>query len=120
MPQVRVSGPGNDQLRHIRAGLKTAPKELKRETYRALQRLAKPLSDAARQGARDSLPRSGGLAERVAQATIRSTVTSGANPDLKLKATQTSASAARFKKARAADKRATRRRQRRWEAGQGG
>ena len=117
---VQVRGPGNDQLRHIRAGLKTAPKDLKRETYAALQRLAKPLTEAARQGARDHLPRAGGLAERVASSTIRATVTAGANPDLKLKATQTGVAAARFKKARAADVRKTRKRQKAFRGTQGG
>ena len=120
MPQVQVAGPGNDQLRRIRAGLKGASKETKREIYRSLQRLSKPLAEAARQGARDTLPKSGGLADYIAGATIRATVTAGANPDLKLKATQVSQASKAHRKARAADKRKVRKRAKAWEAAQGG
>lgn len=107
---LSVSGNGFRDLQRISRELKSAPKELRREVYKALERSTKPLKDAARQGARDSLPQAGGLAERVAAATIRSKLRGGNSPSLTLTATQTGAAAARFKKARSADKRANRRR----------
>lgn len=107
---LSVSGSGFRDLQRISRELKAAPKELRREVFKALERSTKPMKDAARQGARDTLPQAGGLADRVATATIRSKLRGGNNPSLTLTVTQTGAAADRFKKARSADKRANRRR----------
>lgn len=51
-------------LRHL------ADKDLQRELYRGLNRATKPVKDDIRKSARSTLPRRGGLAERVAKAKL--------------------------------------------------
>ena len=114
---LSVSGPGVNDLARIGRALKGAPRELRREVYKALERSTAPLKEAAREGARDNLPASGGLADRVASATIKTKLRGGASPSLRLEASQTGAAADRFKKARQADKRANRRRLKRRGSG---
>lgn len=102
------------ELARVAGHLKGAPKEIRRELHKALQQSTKPLIEAARDGARKNLPVRGGLADRVAAATIRPKLTGAGSvsPRLRLEATQTGVSAARFKRARAADRRRARRRAR--------
>ena len=101
---------GVRELAEVTRKLKGAPKEIRRELHQALNRATAPLKEAARDGARKDLPSRGGLANRVAGATIRAKLTGTENPRLRLEATQTGVAAAGFKKARSADKRRTRRR----------
>lgn len=108
--ELRLGGPGIKDLARLQRDLKAAPKQLRREVYRALERSTQPLKEAAREGAREHLPQSGGLADRVATASIKAKLRGGASPSLSLQASQTGAAADRFKKARSADKRATRKR----------
>ena len=115
--QISISGPGPEKIRKIATDLRKASKENRRATYKALERSVAPLKDAARDGARKSLPSGGGLAERVASATIRTRLRGGVNASLRLEASQTGVSAERFKKARAADKRRVRRAAKRRAAG---
>ena len=53
-------------------------------------------------------------------ATIRTKLRGGKNPGIRLEASQTGASAKRFAKARSADKRAARKRQKAFKEAQGG
>ena len=118
--RVTIAGPGKQEIRDLVKDLKQAPKELRREAYRALEHSAEPLKIAARVGAQDYLPKAGGLAARVSTATIRAKLRGGKNPGLRLEASQTGVSAARFAKARSADKRAVRKRQKAFREAQGG
>jgi hypothetical protein len=64
---VTVQTRGAEKLARVGAAVKAAgDKDLRRELLRAAQRCGRPMKDAARKGALERLPKSGGLAERVA------------------------------------------------------
>jgi len=107
---LRISG--ISELAQVTRALKGAPKDIRREMHKALQQSTRPLIEAARDGARRDLPSRGGLADYVAGATIRPSLTGlgSDSPRLRLKATRAGAAAAAFGKARSADKRRNRRR----------
>lgn len=110
MVDVRIEQRGVADLARITQQLKGAPREVRRELFRALQQATRPLIDAAREGARDTLPKAGGLAEQVAAAKIRPKLRQGQNPSLRLEASASGVAAGQFSKARSADKRRNRRR----------
>ena len=80
---------GAEQLYDIGKMLRQAgDKELRREFYRALQRSAKPLVADAKQNALDTLPKRGGLNEKVAKSKFRTRVRAGGrNPGVRITAT---------------------------------
>jgi hypothetical protein len=64
---VDVTSHGTEKLVRLAAAIHDAgDKDLRRELFRAMQRSAKPLKRAARDGALQLLPHRGGLDERVA------------------------------------------------------
>lgn len=66
----------------------TGNKELRKEMYRGLRQAAKPLIADARQHARDTLPKRGGLNERVARSRFRVSVrAAGRDPSVRITAT---------------------------------
>lgn len=63
---------GADQLQALSKRLKDlGDKELKREFSKAISAATKPLVQELRQSARETLPKKGGLADRVAKSQIR-------------------------------------------------
>lgn len=65
---VRIEGA--EQLVLLARKLKDAPKELRSELYRGLNRVTKPLKQDARKAAMQRLPSRGGLGKRVARSKI--------------------------------------------------
>lgn len=66
---VDIKTTGADKLKALAAAIKEAgDKNLRKEMYRAIGRTAKPLKKAGKDGALETLPKRGGLAERVASA----------------------------------------------------
>lgn len=61
---------GADQLVELAKRLRQAPKELRSELYKGINRAAKPLKNEVKQSARDRLPKRGGLNKRVAATKI--------------------------------------------------
>lgn len=61
-------------------------KDLRRELYRGLQRATKPLKEAAKENARSTLPRKGGLADRVSRARFNTKSRAGRNPSVRIEA----------------------------------
>lgn len=80
---------GAEELAAVAKALRQAgDKELRKELYRGLRRAAKPLIAEARQHARDTLPKSGGLNERVARSKFKVAVRgAGRNPGVRITAT---------------------------------
>jgi hypothetical protein len=67
---------GADDFARLAKALKEGPEDLQREFSKAVSKATAPLKTAARESARQTLPRRGGLADRVARsrfATRRST-----------------------------------------------
>jgi hypothetical protein len=84
---VRVGASGEDLFK-LAADLRRAgARSLQRELYRAVQRAGKRVVVAAKDGAQ-TLPRSGGLAARVASATYRTQLKGGRNPGVRVTATE--------------------------------
>lgn len=83
-PGVEVIGV--DQLQRLARDLKAAGnKELSRELRRGIQRAAKPLKAGAKEAALEELPKSGGLAERVASSKFSTTTRLGTrNPSIRI------------------------------------
>lgn len=116
---IRVGGSGLERMRALAADFKAAPLKMRREAYAALGRAAQPLGDLARQSAAETLPRGGGLAADVSKGMkIRVQSRFGANPRIKLVASQASTASSIFKKARRKSVRATRKRQEAWRVRQ--
>jgi HEAT repeat protein len=80
---------GAEDLAAVAKALRQAgDKDLRKELYRGLRRAVKPLIADARQHARDTLPKAGGLNERVARSKFRVTVRgAGRNPGVRITAT---------------------------------
>ena len=70
--------------RTARALKKAGAKDLRRELYRGVQRAAKPLKEAAKESARSTLPKRGGLAARVAGARYSTRTKAGRNPSVRI------------------------------------
>lgn len=84
---VRITGA--DRLAAVAKQLRqTADKDLRKEMYRGLRRAARPLIADARENARRTLPKQGGLNERVARSRFKVSVRgSGRNPGVRISAT---------------------------------
>lgn len=57
---------GAEQLVALAKRLRDAPKELRSELYRGINRAAKPLKNEVKRSARERLPRKGGLNKKIA------------------------------------------------------
>lgn len=57
---------GAEQLVALAKRLRDAPKELRSELYRGINRAAKPLKNEVKKSARERLPRKGGLNKKIA------------------------------------------------------
>lgn len=79
---VVVTSSGTEKLTRLAAAIKAAgDKGLHKELDQALRRIAAPLKQSVRQGARQILPYRGGLADRVATTGRVTTRVSTASPD---------------------------------------
>lgn len=76
---------GGDQLDDLARALREAgDKALKRELFKGMNRATKPLKAAAQKEAAARLPKSGGLAARVAKARISTKTSTGKNVSVSL------------------------------------
>lgn len=57
---------GAEQLVDLAKRLRSAPKDLRLEMYRGINRAAKPIKNEVKASARKNLPKSGGLAKHIA------------------------------------------------------
>lgn len=57
---------GAEQMMALAKRLREAPKELRSDLYRGINRAAKPLKNEVKRSARERLPRKGGLAKKIA------------------------------------------------------
>lgn len=78
--EARVRGDGFDAFAR---DLRAASKDIKREGYRGLRQAAKPMIDAGKANA-SRLPRSGGLAKRVAGASFTTRITGGRDAGVRI------------------------------------
>ena len=75
---------GADQLARVAKALRGAPRELRREMYRAINRSVKPVKEDIRASA-DTLPQRGGLADEVKRAKLSTrTKTSGGEAGVRI------------------------------------
>lgn len=86
MPKPVIEVIGVESLQALARDLKAAGnKELSRELRRGIQRAAKPLKAGAKEAALEELPKSGGLAERVASSKFSTTTRLGTrNPSIRI------------------------------------
>lgn len=84
--EVRIQGA--EKLAVVGKQLRaTGNKDIRKEMYRGLRRAAKPLAADARENARRTLPKAGGLNERVARSKFRVSVrAAGRNPGVRITA----------------------------------
>lgn len=76
---------GVESLARVSSKLKEAgDKGLQRDMRKALDRAAVPLKEGAPEGAREKLPKRGGLAEAIANAKFSLSVRGGKNPSVRL------------------------------------
>lgn len=79
---------GADALKDLSRQLRAAAaKDLRKEMNRGLRSAAKPLIADARQFARETLPKQGGLNEKVARSRFRVKITTGRDPGVRITAT---------------------------------
>lgn len=107
---------GADALKELGRELKrTGDKEMFKRTQKVLADATKPAKEEVPRFARAYLPKGGGLAERVANLKIVAKVrVSGRYPGVRLTGSATGVAASRFTKARQADIRKIRKRQKAW------
>lgn len=86
MADFKVEGDPQRQLRKLAKDLKDAgEKDLRRALYRNINLAAKPLIADAKQEAAATLPKTGGAAQRVVDASFSTRVLVGKNPGVKLR-----------------------------------
>lgn len=107
---------GGDALKELGRELKrTGDKEMFKRTQKVLADATLPAKQEVPKFARAYLPKAGGLAERVANLKIVARVfVSGRYPGVRLTGSVTGVAASRFTKARRADIRKIRKRQKAW------
>lgn len=85
-----ISIEGADEFQRVARQLRdVADKELRRDLYRGIERAVKPLKERAKDSARRRLPRSGGLAEKVAKSKFKTRKSAGRDPGIRLEASGT-------------------------------
>lgn len=87
--QIKGAEQFGDLARSLRAA---GDKDLKRELYRGLNRAAKPLKAEAKKSAAATLPKSGGLAARVAKSKFSTRTRTGRDPGVSIVVTGTALS----------------------------
>ena len=122
MPGVDLRIVGGNALKDLSRELKrTGDREMFRRTQKVLADATKPAKEIVPLYARAYIPNWGGLAERVATLKIVAKVrVHGRNAGVRLTGSQAGIGHSKFRKARQADIRRTRARQRRWVKKQGG
>lgn len=84
---VDLSVEGADEFQRLARQLRDAgEKDLRRELFRGIERAVKPLKEAAKDSARQRLPRGGGLADKVAAAKFSTKKRTGKDPGIRLTA----------------------------------
>jgi hypothetical protein len=78
---------GAEKFARVARELKAAgDKEMRRELAQGLGRATKPLKAAAKESARTTLPKRGGLAARVASSSFRTRTKTGSSPSIQITA----------------------------------
>lgn len=80
--QIQVKGV--EQLQALSKVLRTAPKDLQRESYRSLNRVTAPLKKDAQASALATLPSRGGLADKVAKSKFTTRRRGGAHASISI------------------------------------